>query len=144
MSREIKLDQLVVARNRLVVIASFIDSSCTYSEINAAIEKLGKHHSRHITLYDPEGGKDNARRLTGKHETSSMEKFSSGVANRGASVRIPRQVNSSRIRISRQIVSAIVRFQRKKLLYNKVYIPETLIINLCGYYESSFSTFYHY
>merc|ERR1711865_366508 len=32
----------------------------------------------------------NDRRMTGAHETSSMNKFSYGVANRGASVRIPR------------------------------------------------------
>ena len=38
------------------------------------------------------GGDDNKRRLTGKHETSSMDSFSAGVANRGSSVRIPREV----------------------------------------------------
>ena len=48
--------------------------------------------SRHIVEYDPNGGKDNSRRLTGKHETSSMDEFSSGVANRGSSIRIPREV----------------------------------------------------
>lgn len=60
--------------------------------IEDAIEKLSKKHPEHIALYDPVGGKDNARRLTGLHETSSMENFSSGVANRGSSIRIPRQV----------------------------------------------------
>lgn len=44
----------------------------------------------HIAAYDPSGGADNARRLTGKHETASIKEFSYGVANRGASVRIPR------------------------------------------------------
>ena len=43
-------------------------------------------------MYDPKGGEDNKRRLTGKHETASITQFSYGVANRGASVRIPRQV----------------------------------------------------
>lgn len=43
-------------------------------------------------MYDPHGGADNSRRLTGLHETSTIDKFSSGVANRGVSVRIPRQV----------------------------------------------------
>ena len=47
---------------------------------------------RHIVDYDPKGGKDNSRRLTGKHETSSMDEFSAGVANRGSSIRIPREV----------------------------------------------------
>lgn len=33
------------------------------------------------------------RRLTGRHETSSINDFSAGVANRGASIRIPRGVS---------------------------------------------------
>jgi len=60
--------------------------------IEAAIEKLRKRHDRHIIDYDCKGGDDNKRRLTGKHETSSMDSFSAGVANRGSSVRIPREV----------------------------------------------------
>lgn len=60
--------------------------------IEAAIEKLSKNHKRHIEAYDPKQGLDNARRLTGFHETSSIHDFSAGVANRGASIRIPRQV----------------------------------------------------
>ena len=36
---------------------------------------------------------DNERRLTGKHETSSIHDFSAGVANRGCSIRIPRDVS---------------------------------------------------
>ena len=63
-----------------------------YRTIEEAISKLAKQHARHITLYDPKQGKDNERRLTGKHETSSIHDFSAGVANRGASIRIPRQV----------------------------------------------------
>ncbi|XP_073976266.1 glutamine synthetase 2 isoform X2 [Rhodnius prolixus] len=59
--------------------------------IEKAIDKLSKQHLRHIKAYDPKGGKDNERRLTGRHETSSIHDFSAGVANRGASIRIPRQ-----------------------------------------------------
>ena len=84
--------------------------------IEAAIDKLSRHHVRHIKAYDPnEGekilkiiaktryrlyyilsmpfsrwlssGKDNERRLTGAHETSSIHDFSAGVAHRGASIR---------------------------------------------------------
>jgi glutamine synthetase len=55
-----------------------------------AIEKLSAQHEKHIKAYDPNQGADNARRLTGLHETSSIHDFSSGVANRGASIRIPR------------------------------------------------------
>lgn len=53
--------------------------------IYPAIEKLGKRHAQHIKAY----GAGNERRLTGKHETAGIDKFSYGVANRGASVRIP-------------------------------------------------------
>lgn len=53
--------------------------------IDEAIEKLSLKHKEHILAY----GEDNHMRLTGLHETSSMEKFSFGRANRGASVRIP-------------------------------------------------------
>mmetsp|Transcript_12307 Transcript_12307/g.37542 ORF Transcript_12307/g.37542 Transcript_12307/m.37542 type:complete len:359 (+) Transcript_12307:251-1327(+) len=50
-----------------------------------ALERLSKKHVEHIKAY----GEDNIERLTGTHETSSMEKFSYGKANRGASCRIP-------------------------------------------------------
>lgn len=58
--------------------------------IEKAIDLLSRHHIRHIKAYDPNEGKDNERRLTGLHETSSIHDFSAGVANRGASIRIPR------------------------------------------------------
>jgi len=54
--------------------------------IKQAIYKLGEKHSEHIAIY----GEGNELRLTGKHETASIEQFSYGVANRGASVRIGR------------------------------------------------------
>jgi glutamine synthetase len=56
--------------------------------IEAAIEKLSKRHKEHIAVY----GEDNEMRLSGKHETAHIGEFSSGVANRGASIRIPRHV----------------------------------------------------
>ncbi|CAI0416283.1 unnamed protein product [Linum tenue] len=54
--------------------------------INAAIEKLEARHTEHIAAY----GEGNERRLTGNHETASINQFTWGVANRGASVRIGR------------------------------------------------------
>merc|ERR1739848_434426 len=57
-----------------------------YKEIIAAIEKLKVKHQEHIKVY----GEGNERRLTGAHETAPITEFSYGVANRGASVRIPR------------------------------------------------------
>ncbi|MEK6900266.1 MAG: glutamine synthetase [Nanoarchaeota archaeon] len=52
------------------------------------LAKLEKHHKEHIAIYGP----GIERRLTGLHETSSCERFSYGVSDRGASVRIPWQV----------------------------------------------------
>lgn len=54
------------------------------SAIHAAIELLSLTHDDHMKVY----GKDNELRLTGKHETSSFTKFSSGQADRTASIRI--------------------------------------------------------
>jgi len=62
-----------------------------YKIIIDAIERLGKKHKEHIAAY----GEGNDRRLTGKHETATIEKFSYGVANRGASVRIPRTTEAA-------------------------------------------------
>jgi glutamine synthetase len=56
--------------------------------IEAAIKKLEGRHEEHIAVY----GADNASRLTGSHETGSIDTFSYGVADRGASIRIPRSV----------------------------------------------------
>jgi len=57
-----------------------------FKEIMAATEKLRKNHKKHVKGY----GEGNERRLTGKHETASIDTFSVGVADRGASIRIPR------------------------------------------------------
>lgn len=56
-----------------------------YDLIKETMKYLEENHLKDIKLY----GRDNHLRLTGKHETSSMHKFSYGVANRGCSVRIP-------------------------------------------------------
>jgi len=58
--------------------------------IKKAIYKLGEKHSEHIAVY----GTGNELRLTGKHETASIDNFSFGVANRGASVRIGRDTEA--------------------------------------------------
>ncbi len=50
-----------------------------YREIEKAIDKLSRHHVRHIRAYDPKQGKDNERRLTGRHETSSIHDFTAGI-----------------------------------------------------------------
>ena len=48
-------------------------------------EEFGKNIKRHIKVY----GAENDQRLTGKHETQSIDQFSYGVSDRGASIRIP-------------------------------------------------------
>ena len=48
-------------------------------------EEFGKNIERHISVY----GADNDQRLTGLHETQSINEFSYGVSDRGASIRIP-------------------------------------------------------
>ena len=53
--------------------------------IEEACEKLSKKHREHIAVY----GSSNEERLTGLHETCSIEDFRYGVSDRGASIRIP-------------------------------------------------------
>ena len=48
-------------------------------------EEFGKNIERHISVY----GADNDQRLTGDHETQSIDTFSYGISDRGASIRIP-------------------------------------------------------
>jgi len=53
-----------------------------FESLMAAFEA---HANEHIAVYGP----DNHLRLTGLHETQSIDKFNYGIANRGASVRVP-------------------------------------------------------
>jgi glutamine synthetase len=48
-------------------------------------ESFGRNIERHMSVY----GAYNDQRLTGKHETQSIDQFSYGVSDRGASIRIP-------------------------------------------------------
>lgn len=50
-----------------------------------------KYRDEHIAVYGP----DNHLRLTGLHETQSIDKFNWGVANRGASIRVPHSFMNS-------------------------------------------------
>ncbi len=54
----------------------------TYDKICEAFRPVVKEH---IAVY----GADNDKRLTGKHETASINDYSYGVSDRGASIRIP-------------------------------------------------------
>jgi glutamine synthetase len=57
-------------------------SKDAYDQVCQAFAPVVKEH---IEVY----GADNHLRLTGKHETQSIDKFSYGVSDRGASIRIP-------------------------------------------------------
>ena len=52
------------------------------------LSSLERRHSEHISEY----GESNQERLTGEHETQHYDSFSWGVADRGASIRIPNVV----------------------------------------------------
>jgi len=106
-------DQLIIARYLLERIAEKYDATIDYSpklsenangsgchinfstekmrneggleEILYCMKKLEEKHEEHIAVY----GKDNHLRLTGLHETSSMDNFTWGIGTRNTSVRIP-------------------------------------------------------
>jgi len=61
------------------------------NEIERAIGLLEDRHAVHIAAYGP----GNERRLTGKHETGAMDKFTWGVADRGASIRVGNETAST-------------------------------------------------
>ena len=51
----------------------------------ALMAAFDEHKEAHIAVYGP----DNHMRLTGLHETQAIDKFNHGVADRGASIRVP-------------------------------------------------------
>jgi len=61
-----------------------------WDNILVALKKMEERHHAMMRAY----GEGNERRMTGKHETASFDKFTWGVANRGASIRVPRQTES--------------------------------------------------
>jgi len=56
-----------------------------YEKIIENMEALSLKQQEHMTVY----GENNELRLSGRCETSAMDKFSYGIANRGVSVRLP-------------------------------------------------------
>ena len=71
---------------------STIDTRCKngINVIYSYIAKLSKCHEEHIKVYG-----NNDERLIGKLETSSINQFTYGVADRTASIRIPYDVNNN-------------------------------------------------
>jgi glutamine synthetase len=62
-----------------------------YGVILKVCEAFGKVAQEHVKQY----GDGNDKRLTGKHETCSIYQFKYGVADRGASIRIPRDAEKN-------------------------------------------------
>jgi glutamine synthetase len=68
--------------------ANMRDKATGLMAIRNAVERLATRHDEHIAGY----GHGLGDRLTGQHETGAISEFRSGVADRGASIRIPRSV----------------------------------------------------
>ena len=64
---------------------SFLRESGNKADYEQVCEAFRPYVKEHIAVY----GHDNHLRLTGKHETQSIDQFSFGVSDRGASIRIP-------------------------------------------------------
>jgi glutamine synthetase len=62
-----------------------------FAVITSVCEAFGKVAPEHIKEY----GDGNDKRLTGHHETCDINTFKYGVANRGASIRIPREAEKN-------------------------------------------------
>ena len=65
----------------------------SYAPVVKAAEALGKNADLHVANY----GEGIEHRLTGQHETAPYNEFSYGVSDRGASVRIPWQVEKEQM-----------------------------------------------
>ncbi|CAH1001937.1 Glutamine synthetase [Neolewinella maritima] len=64
---------------------SFLRDSGKREDYEKVCEAFRPYVKEHIAVY----GHDNHLRLTGKHETQSIDQFSFGISDRGASIRIP-------------------------------------------------------
>merc|ERR1712184_105010 len=62
-----------------------------FAVITKVCEAFAPVAAEHIAEY----GEGNDKRLTGKHETCDINTFKFGVANRGASIRIPRDAEKN-------------------------------------------------
>lgn len=90
-----------------------------YDYFVAIFNSFGSRHEDHIKAY----GSNNNLRLTGEYETQSIDKFSWGVSDRGASIRVPQETakewkgyvedrrpgsNADPYKIIREIVTSLI------------------------------------
>lgn len=66
-----------------------------YKQIQEAIKKLEKSHKEDVKHFDNPRG-DNKKRLNGQGSDSHYDKFTWGVADRTASVKVPKLVASKK------------------------------------------------
>jgi len=62
-----------------------------FDVIKKVCDAFGKVAKEHVAVY----GEGNEKRLTGQHETCDINTFKYGVADRGASIRIPREAEKN-------------------------------------------------
>jgi len=61
------------------------------TKFKSLIDKMASNHYEHIKGY----GEGNDKRLTGEHETQHIDKFTWGIGDRGASIRVPNSVEQN-------------------------------------------------
>jgi len=86
-------------------------------------EAIGRRVQEHIAVY----GHANNERLTGEHETQHIEKFSYGIADRGASIRIPPQLAKSS--------KGYLEDRRPAANIDPYQVCDVLMETVCGAYE---------
>ncbi len=106
--------------------AKMRDPKTGKAAIDDAVAALGEKHSQHIALY----GHDLDKRLTGLHETCSINEFKSGACNRGASIRIPAQVSVQGY--------GYLEDRRPGANSDPYLVSARLITTICGIDESAF------
>jgi glutamine synthetase len=91
-----------------------------FKYILEACEKLKETHAEHMKVY----GKDNEMRLTGIHETSSIDNFSYNVADRSCSIRIPLDVANKKC--------GYLEDRRPASNLNPYLVTSTIVNTVCG------------
>jgi glutamine synthetase len=99
----------------------------SYAPCVAAAEALAKKHDLHIANY----GFGIEGRLTGAHETASYKKFSYGVSDRGASVRIPWQVARDK--------KGYIEDRRPNANMDPYVVTRLIVETVCGAFEAKAS-----
>lgn len=96
--------------------------------IEDAIKRLGEKHAEHIAIY----GHNLHERLTGAHETSSINEFRAGNSDRGASIRIPMSVKEKGY--------GYIEDRRPGANTDPYLVAARIIVTMCGLSEEIITT----